>query len=111
MNSGTSATTSLISIDIQAVCVELTITPSGVVDLAGNTQITSGEYQLTIGSGTQYFYFNVFTCSTGCGISYQVSPATTGLGAPEFDQGTNMMKISVSDTALMTFTFKIYGEL
>ena len=37
MNSGTSATTSLISIDIQAVCVELTITPSGVVDLAGNT--------------------------------------------------------------------------
>ena len=105
MNSGASATTDYISIDVQNICVELSITSSSVVALANNVETAPAEYQVFIGSGTQDFFFDSFTCSTGCLISYEVSPATAGLGAPAYDSSSGMMKISVADTTLTTYSF------
>ena len=85
INAGLSATTSLIAIEIADVCPELTITAPSVIGLANNNEIAAAEYRLLIGTGTQDFYFDLFTCSTGCAISYAVSPATTGLGVPVYN--------------------------
>ena len=53
----------------------------------------------------------MFVCSTGCLISYSVSPDTTGLDHPAYDSSKGMMKLAVDDTTLNTYAFKIYGEL
>jgi hypothetical protein len=87
------------------------ITAPSVIALANNVETASGEYKIFIGTGTQGFFFSMFTCSTGCAISYTISPTTLGLGVPVYDLSKNMMKVAVDDTSLNTYTFKVYGYL